>query len=80
MCAQADACAYLCVRAHVGFVGLAEVQVTGLRSLTGSGAALRRSNGNCRGEELSRLKTEPLLGWGSPKSKEVGEGRLGDGA
>jgi hypothetical protein len=63
------------MRTHVGFVVLAEVQVDGLRSLTESGAVLRRSSGDCRGEGLSRPKTDPVLGWGSPRSKEMGERR-----
>lgn len=75
---QMHACAYLCMHAHVGFVGLAEVQVARLKSLIESGAVLRSSSGDCRGEELSSPETDPVLGWVSPKSNGMGEGRLGD--
>ena len=60
----------VCVPVHAGFVVLAEVQVAVLRSLTESGS--------CRGEGLSRPKTDLGLGWGSPRRQEMGEGRLGD--
>lgn len=78
VCAQAvhvHTCA--CMHAQIGFVFWAEVQAAGLRSLTGSRAVLRRSRGDCRGEELSRQKTSNAR-LGLSKEEEVREGRLGD--